>query len=88
MRTSITTSLFPTQISLEAPGSSFYSSEASEFSQNWWAYGLNYTNVFNFICNSEAGPVTPDETSGWVPTKQGSVVGGSIYRKHHMRRNL
>ena len=63
MRTSITTSLFPTQISLEALGCSFYPSGASEFSQNWWAYGLNYTNVFNLIRNSEAGPVTPNETS-------------------------
>ena len=50
MRTSITTSsLFPTQISLEAPGSYFYSLGASEFNQNWWAYGLNYTNLFNLV---------------------------------------
>ena len=63
MRTSITTSLFPTQISLEAPGSSFYSLGASEFSQSWWAYVLNYTNAFNLVLNSEAGQVSPNETS-------------------------
>ena len=124
MRTSITTSLFPTQISLEAPGSSFYSSGASELSKKWWAWmysslcltlrlaqllwvkpAFKYTDVpqglvmlvkvwylhknivtTKYWVNKE--PRGVESLREWVPTKQGSLIGGSISRKHHTWRNF